>query len=73
MKKIAITLAAIAALATAAFARSDRSDLRDLHPEWFASTSNVMIQTEPLAVEAGVLTASERVKLTRERDEGGPR
>ena len=71
MKKIAISLAALAALSTAAFARSDRNDLRDLHPEWFASTSQVVVQTEPMAIETGVLTAYERMKLIRERDEGG--
>ena len=73
MKKIVLTLAAIAAVSTAAFARDDRADLRDLHPEWFTSASKVTIQTAPMAVEAGALTAYERTMLTIERDEGGPR
>ncbi|MGQ0484425.1 MAG: hypothetical protein ACT4SY_03615 [Hyphomicrobiales bacterium] len=73
MKKIVLSLAAIAALSTAAIARDDRSDLRDLHPEYFASTSTVTVQTAPMAIEPGALTAFERTKLTTERDEGGPR
>jgi hypothetical protein len=70
MKKIVLTLAAIAALSTAALARDGRGDLRDLHPEYFASASKVVVQTAPLAVEAGTLSAYERTKLTVERGEG---
>lgn len=70
MKKIALTLVAIAALSTAGFANEKRSqDLRDLHPEWFAATSNFVVKTAPMAAEVGVLTAYERMIMQQKFNE----
>ncbi len=71
MKKIVLSLAAIATLSTAAFAYDRSQDLRDLHPEYFASTSNVVVETAPMAAGDGVLTAFGRVTMiSMEREHG---
>ncbi len=69
MKKIVLTLAAIAALSTAAFARSDRDGGRDPLAS-IAGPSEVVVQTAPLAIESGHLSAYERTMLTIQRGEG---
>jgi hypothetical protein len=68
MSKFLLTVAAVAALSTAAYARD--ADLRDLHPEWFTESNSIVIESAPMAVQFGI-SASERVKITQERDEGG--